>query len=122
MDKRFGLLILLIFSPVTYSADITVTTWNIEKLGSTGRGFAGGFGQASLPLRTDQQLRDITDLIKNDLKSDILAIQEVSITHVADGESRSRPLDKIVEHLGSTWRYYLPPITGNCQRSCRPFC
>jgi endonuclease/exonuclease/phosphatase family metal-dependent hydrolase len=112
MKTRWIGIILAIFSSFAFSAEsITVTTWNIEKLGSEGRGFAGGYGRANLALRTEQQLHDIADLIKNELQSDIVAVQEVSITHVTDNESRSRPLDTIVARLGPTWRYYLPPIS-----------
>ena len=97
-----------------YADEIKITTWNIETLGaSDGRGFAGGFGRGKLPLRTDQQIQDISALIKKELKSDVLAVQEILITHTLDdGTSRNFQLDKIIKALGDEWRYYLPPEEG----------
>lgn len=101
----------LAFMVLTSSAiaDIQITSWNIEHLGSNGRGFGGGFGGGDLPARTDDQLADIGKLINKTLKSDIVAFQEVSIDYIDDGESRSERLDKIINAMGSNWKYYLPP-------------
>ena len=102
---------------------IVVTTWNIEHLGSPGRGFGGGFGgfgryatpprQDELPRRTDAQLADIAKFIDGDLKSDIIALQEIGITHKRRNRSLCKPLDKIVADLesakeGADWAYFLP--------------
>ena len=103
------LLLICAFTSSFVFADIKVTTWNIEHLGSDGRGFGGGFGGGSLPLRTDDQLKEIGNLIENDLQSDVIAFQEVSIDYVDDGVSRSERLDIIVDEMGSEWEYYLPP-------------
>lgn len=89
---------------------LTVTTWNIETLGGEGRGFAGGYGKANLAERTPEQLKDIAALIKNVLTSDIVAMQEISITHIEDDESRSEQLDTITQELGASWEYYLPDV------------
>jgi len=100
-----------------------VTTWNIEHLGSPGRGFGGGFGgygrysqplrRDELPLRTPEQLKKIAHFIHSDLKSDIIALQEVAITHQRRHRSLNRPLDQITAELnvkqeGAKWRYFLP--------------
>ncbi len=90
-------------------ADIKVTSWNIEHLGSSGRGFGGGFGGGKLPLRTDKQLKHIGVFIRDTLKSDIIAFQEVFIDSVEKGESRSKYLDKVASEMGVNWKYYLPP-------------
>ena len=100
---------------------VTVTTWNIEHLGSPGRGFGGGFGgfgvssvpenSDPLPFRTEEDLNKIANLIRNELHSDILALQEIGITKRPAGRSRSDQLDKIVaalEESGETWNYFLP--------------
>lgn len=106
------LVLLLAFCQHAFATDtITVTTWNVEKLGSSGRGFAGGYGRTPLPLRTDQQLIAIADFIRNDLQSDVIALQEVSITHIDGDRSRSRQLDVIANRLGVDWQYFLPPIS-----------
>jgi endonuclease/exonuclease/phosphatase family metal-dependent hydrolase len=94
---------------------LTVTTFNIEHLGSPGRGFGGGFGTENGPLakRTDQQLKNLAKLIKDDLKSDVLALQEIAITNRRLGKSTSTSMSKIVKELkvlGQKWDYYLPPI------------
>ena len=99
------------FSGSLSAADhIIVTTWNIETLGGEGRGFAGGFGRGDLDPRTPAQLKQIAELIKDELKSDILAVQEVSITRTENGTSFSAALDTIVAELGSGWKYYLPEV------------
>lgn len=102
---------------------LTVTSWNIEHLGSEGRGFGGGFGGSGsraippgppeLPMRTDAQLVDIAKFIRDDLKSDVLALQEIAINGQRAGRSTSKQLDKIVKEIESTggdWAYYLSPV------------
>ena len=74
---------------------LTVTTWNIEHLGSPGRGFGGGFGAGSLPLRTDDQLHQIAAFINDDLQSDVLVLQEIGVTRRYRAASQSRPLGVI---------------------------
>lgn len=106
-----------IFFPFVYDFgfafdQIKVTTWNIEHLGSGGRGFGGGYGGGSLDLRTDEQLKAIGIFIRDTLKSDVVALQEIGITYV-DGQSRSSELDKITKEMGEEWKYYLPPKHRN---------
>jgi endonuclease/exonuclease/phosphatase family metal-dependent hydrolase len=120
------LLLLAIATPalaVEEDAPLTITTWNIEHLGTVGRGFGGGYGgfgrgatpanQAPLPERSDADLEKIAQLIKTELGSDIIALQEVGITGMRNGRSLSSPLDKIVQHLnqfGGRWAYFLPQV------------
>ena len=105
------------------TSPITVTTWNIEHLGTQGRGFGGGYGgfgrgsipegNEPLPLRSDADLQRIADFIENDLKTDLFALQEVGITGIRNGRSLSKPLDKIIEHLnrnGAKWVYFIPQV------------
>tara|TARA_Y100000385_G_scaffold210723_1_gene218668 strand:+ start:432 stop:1493 length:1062 start_codon:yes stop_codon:yes gene_type:complete len=104
---------------------MVITTWNIEHLGSPGRGFGGGFGgfgryakpprKDQLPKRTDEQLNKIADLISTDLMSDIIALQEVAVTHKRRHRSLCKPLDQIVNHLESAkekedWAYHIPYV------------
>jgi endonuclease/exonuclease/phosphatase family metal-dependent hydrolase len=93
------------------AGQITITTWNIEILGGEGRGFADGFGKGQLGPRTADDLAKIADLIKNTLGSDILAVQEVSITSKDDsGRSRCQPLDAICTALGGHWHYFIQDV------------
>ncbi len=111
--SRFLLIILAGASSVARAqSTITITTWNIEHLGSSGRGFGGGFGAGSLPMRTTEDLKKIATLIKNDLKADVLALQEIGIGMLEGGRSRSGELNTIVSELGSTWEYFLPPVAS----------
>jgi len=116
MDKMYKviLLVILLSCVITQSAiahdSIIIATWNIEYLGSGGRGFGDGFGKGNIPKRTKSQLHKIADFIKNDLKSDVLAVQEIAITSVKNNQSRSKQLDTITKRLGSHWEYYLPLI------------
>lgn len=107
-----GLILLFILITSTSFAEdvITLTTWNIEHLGSAGRGFGSGFCAGDLPKRSNAQLDQIAVLIKKQLGSDIIALQEIAIAQVEHDRSRSRQLDHISQQLGSRWQYYLPPI------------
>ncbi|MCH8273603.1 MAG: hypothetical protein IH851_02295 [Armatimonadetes bacterium] len=95
---------------VSLEEHITITTWNIENIGGDGRGFASGFGRGNKPLRTPAQLQAIADLIRDELGSTIIAIQEVSITHQVDGDSRCAPLDTIAAELGDDWEYFIQQV------------
>ena len=88
---------------------LRITTWNIEHLGSEGRGFGGGFGGGSLPPRSDLQLAEIGLFLKETVDTQIIAVQEISITHEINSESKSSELDKITASMGESWKYYLPP-------------
>lgn len=88
---------------VAWSQDkIRIATWNIEHLGSPGRGL-GGIGAGSLQRRSDNDLKKVADFIKDDLRADVLAIQEVAITATPSFGNVSETLDKIVDELGSDW-------------------
>lgn len=127
MAAPLALLAILLVVPASRADQtrpvITVTTWNIEHLGTLGRGFGGGyggFGRGAIPedgavlnLRTDADLEKIASLIQNTLKSDVLAIQEVGITGIVRGRSVSEPLKKIVASMnqsGDRWAYFLPQV------------
>ena len=73
MVRAIPALAVLLACPLAL-ADIRITTWNIEHLGSTGRGFGGGFGGGTLPLRTDAQLDEIGEFIRDTLQSDVIAV------------------------------------------------
>lgn len=106
---KYGLFLLFLSASIAWADDIKLTTWNIEHLGTDGRGFGGGFGGGSIDLRTSEQLKAIASFIKDELKSDIIALQEISIDYEDNGASRNERLDEIVGELGSPWQYYLPP-------------
>ena len=59
MKTQIFVLFFLLFFSFTGSdgKEIKVTTWNIEHLGSDGRGL-GGIGAGNLGHRTDDQLRE----------------------------------------------------------------
>jgi endonuclease/exonuclease/phosphatase family metal-dependent hydrolase len=109
-----ALLVLFAVGGFAAADELTVTTWNIEHLGSPGRGFGGGFGGGDLPKRTDSQLKQIAAFIKNDLKSDVLAVQEIAITRTRLGRSFSKPLDTVAAELNAAgdakWQYFLPSV------------
>ena len=104
--KIVAVLVLLLIVAVVPSAGDTVriATWNIEHLGSPGRGFGGGYGAGPLPLRTDGELGLIAALIAS-LDIDILCIQEAAVTEIIDGRRVSRELDIISDGLGPCWEY-----------------
>ena len=93
---------------------LTITTWNIEHLGSPGRGFGGGFGSGNLPKRTDEDLQKLAKFIQDDLGSDVLVLQEIAITRRRRGASFSAPLNKMIKELANQgqlkWNYFLPPV------------
>ena len=47
----------------------------------------------------------------SELKSDIIAVQEVSITQIlADGTSYCKQLNLIIDRLGPGWKFYLQRV------------
>lgn len=92
-----------------YAQGLNILTWNIENLGSQGRGATQGFGATELPLRTDLDLQYIGGFIEQVLKADIIAIQEVAITDVVDGIPVNEPLNKIITFMGPEWQYAIAP-------------
>jgi len=96
----------IVFSNPGAKKTIRIATWNIEHLGSDGRGF-GGIGAGKLPPRSEKQLKNIALFIQNELNADLLAIQEVGVTSVVNGKKISAPLEKIIKFLGPTWTYHI---------------
>lgn len=106
-----GLACLLLMPTASVGDELTIVSWNIENIGAEdGRGFAGGFGAGDLPPRTDAQLSDIAEFITDTLAADVIAIQEVSITHFEEGRSRCEPLDKIIVELEGDWEYFIQDV------------
>ena len=109
MKKSFCVVIIifLLISFNIFSLDkIRIGTWNIEHLSGSGRGL-GGIGAGVLPKRSEEQLKEIANLIKNELKIDILAIQEVAINSIIDGKKISDALEVIRNELGYNWAYII---------------
>ncbi len=106
----FSALILLFITIATFAQKetIRIATWNIEHLGSSGRGFPEI--RTKLPLRTNDDFFKIAALIKDTLTLDIVAIQEVNITNTINNTSCSKELDSIINHLGTSWKYYLANV------------
>lgn len=113
---RKGLLLgLCLLTGFWLSAEtLTLGSWNVEHLGSPGR----GLGYRDLPLRSNRQLRDIAEFIK-DQRIDALALQEVAITGFDGSLPLSEPLEKICSTLGPHWSYRVlgdwenPPSAGS---------
>jgi len=112
MKKPFLSLLIIVITFSLFAKDpIRITTWNIEHLGSYGRGL-GGIGSGSLGFRTDAQLQDIASFIKDTLKSDIVAIQEVALNNYVYGIKINDKLEKLVEYLGEDWEYVIGSTGG----------
>jgi len=105
----FCILQVLISNPIMGDS-ITAGTWNLEHLGSPGR----GLGYRDLPLRSHQDLAKIARLIQSE-KIDLLALQEIAITHRdnASGDYQSTPLNILCNLLGESWRYRIAPPSGS---------
>ena len=95
-------LLLLYWNSAIWAQDpnhIKIATWNIEHLGSPGRGL-GGIGAGNLPPRNSDQLRAIARLMENELHVDLVAIQEVAISQITESGIESEALETIVDELG----------------------
>lgn len=100
----------LVAAPALAQENLVVVTWNIEHLSSAGRGFGGGYGGGNLPARTDEQLAQIGRFLRDELRADIVAVQEAGVGYVGPEGSRSRELDSITMAMGPGWRYALPEV------------
>lgn len=103
-----------LLTSIAFGDTLKVTTWNIEHLGTGGRGFGGGYGGGYLPKRTDADLERIGEFIRDELGSDLVALQEIAI-NASDRfrGPRCEELDKIVESMGDNWKYCLPPAKAD---------
>jgi len=106
------LFIFLSISLKSQSDSLVIATWNLEHLGSDGRGFPEHVSE-NFKLRTSSDLRKIAVLIRDDLKLDIVCLQEIAITRKQFGKAFSDQLDVLLDKLGQNWAYYLT-YTGPC--------
>lgn len=108
----FAVCVIALVSSCQAAEKIRVATWNIEHLGSPGRGL-GGIGSGNLPKRSPEQLKKIATFIKNDIKADLIAVQEVAISGKNLDIYISDPLETIVDELGDDWSYYIDSTRCN---------
>lgn len=85
---------------------LTIATWNIEHLGSGGRGFPE-LPTGTLKDRTEDDYKKIAALIRDSLSLEIVCVQEIGSSKKEAGKSYSNELGKITTNLGSNWKYYL---------------
>ena len=104
MKTLFFLTLLISFS--TFSQSITIATWNIEHLGSGGRGFPE-FSTRDFDKRNQDDFDKIGELIQNELSLEIVCAQEVSSSDKEAGISYSDELKKLTKAMGPDWKYYL---------------
>jgi len=105
--KTLSICFLLIANSAFCQNDsITIATWNIEHLGSDGRGFPEHQNE-NIGARTENDFRLIAALIKDTLQLDVVCLQEISISMKMNRKSYSTQLDRIVHYLGEDWSYYL---------------
>lgn len=88
---------------------ITIASWNIEHLGSPGRGFPENKG---LKPRTDAQLIELASLIRDSLSLEVVCAQEIAISKNNSGKYYSSELERITKNLGSKWKYHVPEVSG----------
>ena len=116
--KKINLLIsVFLFSiSIGYAqSSLTISTWNLEHLGSKGRGPA-----RNLPLRTSDQITEIAKLINTEIKSDLLAVQEIALTHMEGEIKRNDKLDLLIKNLGPNWKYIIGSSNGEIQIGTAP--
>lgn len=104
MRKLFITVLLLLTGLGLFGENLNIATWNIEHLGSPGR----GLGYRNLPLRTPQELDRIANWI-DEMDLQVLALQEVAVSHFEDELPQSSSLDHIAGALGPEWRYAIAP-------------
>jgi endonuclease/exonuclease/phosphatase family metal-dependent hydrolase len=108
----FAVCVIALVSSSQAAEKIRVATWNIEHLGSSGRGL-GGIGSGNLPKRSPEQLKKIATFIKNDIKADLIAVQEVAVSGKNLDVYISESLETIVDELGDDWSYYIDSTRCN---------
>jgi len=88
-----------------------IGTWNLEHLrDGASRGFPeNGNGGPSLPPRTNADYAHIADLIVTQLDAKLLILNEIN----GRDDGTSTELDRLVGHLGTSWRYQLGSSGGN---------
>lgn len=109
--KQILPLILIVMSFISYGQSLTIATWNIEHLGSNGRGFPE-FGENAFDRRTNDDYDKIAVLIRDNLSLEIVCAQEISSSYKEAGISYSNELENITKVLGADWKYYLANFRG----------
>jgi endonuclease/exonuclease/phosphatase family metal-dependent hydrolase len=104
--------VFLLLSTSQAQEHIVVASWNIEKLGGSGRGFGSGHGAGLLGSRTAEDLKKVAHLIRDELKLDVVAAQEIAVTDIEGDHGTNNELDAILEELGPDWKYFLAPPPG----------
>ncbi|MES2589239.1 MAG: endonuclease/exonuclease/phosphatase family protein [Bacteroidota bacterium] len=90
---------------------LTIATWNIEHLGSSGRGFPE-IKKGKLGDRTADDYKMIASFIKDSLSLEVICVQEIASSKKESEKSYSDELGKIISNLGTTWKYYLANFEG----------
>lgn len=115
MKKYYLQILFAILSLSLFAQEgLTISTWNIEHLGSTGRGFPE-LGENALGNRTEDDYKRIASLIRDSLSIEIICVQEIASSKKEAGKSYSNELDKIINNLGTNWKYYLANFQGGNQ-------
>lgn len=105
--RILGLLLWLGLTALLPAENLHLATWNVEHLGSPGR----GLGYRPLELRTREQLAGIASLIKEE-EIALLALQEVAVSRREGELYRSDALDSLCALLGGQWNYVIAPPGG----------
>ena len=107
----FHHLILIVgFSSFSFG-QLTIATWNIEHLGSSGRGFPE-IKKGKLGDRTAEDYKMIATFIKDSLSLEVICVQEIASSKKESEKSYSDELGQITSNLGTTWKYYLANFEG----------
>lgn len=104
------LIALAIASPVFAQDQVRMGVWNIEKLSTTAqRGFPELQGSQSLDPRSDADLDQIADYIRDELEVDALMVTEIEPDSPDSTPTvpQSAQLNHIAQKLGDNWRYFL---------------
>lgn len=110
------LIALAIASPVFAQDQVRMGVWNIEKLSTTAqRGFPELQGSQSLDPRSDADLDQIADYIRDELEVDALMVTEIEPDSPDSTPTvpQSAQLNHIAQKLGDKWRYFLGRTGGD---------
>ena len=104
------LLSMTLDSPISAQDRLRVGVWNIEKLSASAvRGFPELQGPLAIPPRSESDLQEMAEYIRDELQVDALMVTEIEADSPlsTNEKPQSKQLNQVASKMGGNWKYFL---------------